>query len=118
MDYKKAYREVFEKLYFATAELTKAEKDSEYQIAVFNSLSLVLSDFISRVDTLHGERKKNAETTLKRLTYVFVRLGNVYLSELKWRKELFKVNKSLLELMKENEELKKQIEILNKLDEC
>ena len=117
MDYEKAYHKTLEQLFFATGELSREDKQKEVEYAIFTQLSALISDFYSKVDTLQGERKIKAETTLKTLFFVFHNLGQVYLKSLAARKRNFELSKENLFLADRIAELEKELTILKNIDE-
>jgi len=81
------YTETLEQLYFTTRSLQNHERKEETAISILNDLRAVINDFISKVDTLQGERKNNALKTIETLKKVFDYIGSIYLQELYWRKK-------------------------------
>lgn len=102
MDYKKAYLETLEQLYFKTRELDEKSRTEEKTIYVLERLKTIITTFDSGVESMEGKRKENAINTLKSLYFVFNHIGRIYLDELAARKKMFK-------LEKENYDLKIQI---------
>lgn len=112
------YEETLERLFLGVGELATRQYEDEVQISIFNRLSSVLSDFYSKVDILHGQRKESALNTISSLQYVFNRLGLVYLYSLHYRKELFKKNEALMKATETINELTTRIKQLEAMNEC
>jgi curved DNA-binding protein CbpA len=96
MDYKKAYFETLEQLYFKTREIEERDRAEEQNLRTIEHLKSIIQKFDESVDLLEGVRKENAIKTLKSLYFVFNRLGSVYLDELAARKKSFKLQKENL----------------------
>lgn len=109
MDYKKAYLETLEQLYFKTREIEERDRAEEQNLRTVEHLRSIIKKFDESVDLLDGARKENALKTLKSLYYVFNRIGSVYLDELEARKKSFKLEKENLELLNTINELQCQI---------
>lgn len=116
MDYKKEYQQTIEQLFFAVRELEEHKKAEELNYLVLSNQSQVIGSLWENLDKMTGARKENAEKTMQKLIFVFMHIGKIYLDELKWRKDLFKANQSLIEATKKIEELEKQIKTLQEID--
>ena len=111
MDYKKAYLETLEQLYFKTREIEERDRAEEQTLRTIEHLKSIIQKFDESVDLLEGARKENAIKTLKSLYFVFNRLGSVYLDELAARKKSFKLQKENLELLNTINDLNEQIKL-------
>ena len=109
MDYKKEYQNTIEQLFFAVRELEESKKSEELNYLILTKQSEVIGSLYENLDKMEGQRKENAETTMQKLIFVFMHIGKIYLDELKWRKDLFKANQSLLDAAKRIEELEKEL---------
>ena len=111
MDYKKQYQQTIEQLFFAVRELEEGKKAEEMNYLILTKQSEVIGSLFENLDKMEGQRKDNAENTMQKLIFVFMHIGKIYLDELKWRKDLFKANQSLLEASKRIDELEKELRI-------
>lgn len=109
MDYKKEYQNTIEQLFFAVRELEESKKSEELNYLILTKQSEVIGSLYENIDKMEGARKDNAENTMQKLIFVFMHIGKIYLDELKWRKDLFNANKSLIEASKRIEELEKEL---------
>ena len=110
MDYKEAYEATMESLYFQTRELTKVQRGEEINITILDGLNAIINDFISQVDKIQGERKKEWETRIKTLKEVYNHIGAQYLEELHWRKKCFKLESENFKMAERIIELEKVIQ--------
>lgn len=117
MDYKKEYQQTIEQLFFAVRELEEHKKSEELNYLVLSNQSQVIGSLWENLDKMQGARKDNAEKTMQKLIFVFMHIGKIYLDELKWRKDLFKANQSLLEASKRIEELEKELKLEKQFNE-
>ena len=54
--------------------------------------------------------RRNCQAGIRgHIIFVFMHIGKIYLDELKWRKDLFKANESLLDAAKRIEGLEKEL---------
>ena len=111
------YIETIESLYFVTRDLNAHQKREESSLAVLDSLRDLINTFSIGLDRLQGERKINAENTIKTLKQIFEHIGAIYLQELYWRQKDFKAQKTILEMAKQIDELKKELEIERQLNQ-
>jgi len=110
MDYKEAYEATMESLYFQTRELTKVQRGEEINIIILDSLNAIINDFISQVDKIQGERKKEWEMRIKTLKETYNHIGAQYLEELHWRKKCFKLESENFKMAERIIELEKVIQ--------
>lgn len=110
MDYKEAYEATMESLYFQTRELTKVQRCEEINIIILDGLSAIINDFISQVDKIQGERKKEWEMRIKTLKETYNHIGAQYLEELHWRKKCFKLENDNFKMAERIIELEKVIQ--------
>lgn len=110
MDYKEAYEATMESLYFQTRELTKVQRGEEINIIILDSLNAIINDFISQVDKIQGERKKEWEMRIKTLKETYNHIGAQYLEELHWRKKCFKLENDNFKMAERIIELEKVIQ--------
>jgi len=81
------YLETLEALFFTTRNLQQYERKEESALMILDELRAIINDFISKVDTLQGERKNNALKLINSLKKIFDYIGSIYLQELYWRKK-------------------------------
>lgn len=117
MDYKERYDKTLEQLFFTTRDLTRAQRGEEINIIVLDSLNAIINDFISQVDKIQGERKKEWEMRIKTLKQVYNHIGAQYLEELHWRKKCYKLEQNILDMSRQIEELKTENEKIRGLNE-
>jgi hypothetical protein len=117
MDYKKEYQQTIEQLFFAVRELEEHKKAEELNYLVLSNQSEVIGSLWENLDKMQGTRRENAEMTMQKLIFVFMHIGKIYLDELKWRKDLFKANQSLIDAAKKIEELEKELLIEKEMNE-
>jgi len=117
MDYKKEYQQTIEQLFFAVRELEEHKKAEELNYLVLSNQSEVIGSLWENLDKMQGARRDNAEKTMQKLIFVFMHIGKIYLDELKWRKDLFKANQSLIDAAKKIEELEKELVIERQFNE-
>jgi len=110
MDYKEAYEATMESLYFQTRELTKVQRGEEINIIILDGLNAIINDFISQVDKIQGERKKEWEMRIKTLKETYNHIGAQYLEELHWRKKCFKLESENFKMAERIIELEKVIQ--------
>jgi hypothetical protein len=110
------YIETLEQLFFATRNFSEVQKRNENTFAVLSDLSALISTFYSSLDRLQGERKINAENTIKTLQRVFSEIGSSYLLELYFRNKCGQYEKALIEASKKIENLENEIILLNNLE--
>tara|TARA_R110000868_G_scaffold185711_5_gene427743 strand:+ start:789 stop:1151 length:363 start_codon:yes stop_codon:yes gene_type:complete len=116
IDYKQQYQQTIEQLFFAVRELEEGKKAEELNYLILTKQSEVIGFLFENLDKMEGARKDNAESTMQKLIFVFMHIGKIYLDELKWRKDLFKANQSLLDAAKRIEELEKELIIERQLN--
>lgn len=109
------YLTTLEQLFFATRNFSEVQKKQEQTFAVLAALSALISTFYSSLDRLQGERKINAESTIKTLQMVFSEIGSSYLLELYFRNKCGEYEKALIEASKRIEQLENEIKLLNNL---
>jgi hypothetical protein len=117
MDYKKEYQQTIEKLFFAVRELEEHKKAEELNYLVLSKQSEVIGSLWENLDKMQGTRRDNAEMTMQKLIFVFMHIGKIYLDELKWRKDLFKANQSLIDAAKKIEELEQELKLEKQFNE-
>lgn len=117
MDYKEAYQETLQQLFFKTRELEAIERREEKNLIVLGQLEAVILQFDMSVDRLDGARKETALNTLKKLYFVFDHIGRIYLDELAARKKKFESDKLVLELLAKIGTIEKELEIERKIKE-
>lgn len=117
MDYKKEYQQTIEQLFFAVRELEEHKKAEELNYLVLSKQSEVIGSLWENLEKMQGTRRDNAEMTMQKLIFVFMHIGKIYLDELKWRKDLFKANQSLIDAAKRIEELEKELLIEREMNE-
>lgn len=117
MDYKEKYKETIEQLFFATRELEEHKRSEELNYLVLSKQSEVIGSLWENLDKMQGARKDNAEKTMQNLIFVFMHIGKIYLDELKWRKDLFKANQSLIDAAKKIEELEQELKLEKQFNE-
>lgn len=110
------YEKTLERLFYQIPLPHNRAYEDDVQIAVFNALSSLISDFYTKVDILHGERKESALKVISELQFVFNHIGVVYLYSLKAREKMLEVNKRLMELAEENSQLKERIRQLEEME--
>jgi len=81
------YTETLEQLFFTTRNLQQYERKEESALMILDELRAIINDFITKVDTLQGERKNNALKLINSLKKIFDYIGSIYLQELYWRKK-------------------------------
>jgi len=116
MDYKKAYEETIEKLFFVTRENNNWLKEEDTKYYVLTQLSEVISALFDSIDNLPTPRKIAAENTLKKLLVVFDNLSKFYFDEMVMRKKLFTAQAEILELSRKVEQLEKELLIEKELN--
>ena len=116
MDYKKAYEETIEKLYFVTRENNNWRKEEDTKYYVLTQLSEVISALFDSIDSLPIQRKIAAENTLKKLLVVFDNLAKFYFDEMVMRKKLFKAQSEILELSRKIEQLENELKVEKELN--
>jgi hypothetical protein len=107
MDYKEKYKETIQQLFFATRELEEHKRSEELNYLVLSNQSEVIGSLWENLDKMQGIRRDNAEKTMQKLIFVFMHIGKIYLDELKWRKDLFKANESLIDAVLTEQESRK-----------
>ena len=108
------YLETLEQLYLTSSELLRTQKQDEEIVAVLSALNSVLTNFLTSVDTLQGQRKENALNTIKTLQKVQRRFSEAIIGKLYWQKKCHKLEADVLDLAKRLEETTTQ---LNQLEE-
>jgi hypothetical protein len=116
MDYKQAYMETLEQLYFKTRELSERDRREEDNLKVLSELHTLITTFDRSFDTLEGKRKDNALNTIKTLIFVFNSLGKIYLDELAARKKLIQAQKDILTLSEKITTLESELNTLKNID--
>lgn len=116
MTIEQKYKETMEQLYYATRDLNEIQKRNESTFVVLSDLSKLISTFYTSLDTLQGQRKINALEAIKTLQSVFNEIGSSYILELYFRDKCGQYEKALIEASKEIESLKKEIEVLNQIN--
>jgi hypothetical protein len=116
MDYKQAYMETLEQLFFKTRELSERDRREEDNLRVLSELHTLITTFDRSFDTLEGKRKDNALNTIKKLIYVFNSLGKIYLDELAARKKLIQAQKDILMLTEKITALESELTALKNID--
>ena len=115
MSVEQKYQDTLEQLYFVTRDLTQVQKKQEQTFIALSELSALISTFYTSLDRLQGERKINAENTIKTLQTVFSEIGSSYLLELYFRNKCGEYEKALIEATKRIEALENEIKLLNNL---
>ena len=116
-DYKQKYHETIESLYFVTRSLSAMERESEINLTILSQLQAIINDFIVQVDKIHGNKKIEWENRVKTLINIFNHIGGIYYSELMFRKKCYKLEKNILDLSRQIDELKAENEKLKQLNE-
>lgn len=111
------YIQTMSDLFIVTSTLTNQERELENNLEALNDLNSLISSFWQSVSKLHGERKINAQNTIKTLMKVYNHVGSTYLDEIKWRKKCARLQGDILDLSRQIDELKAENEKLNKLNE-
>jgi hypothetical protein len=116
MDYKKAYFETLESLFFKTRELSERDRREEDNLRVLSELHTLITTFDRSFDTLEGKRKDNALNTIKTLIFVFNHIGKIYLDELAARKKNIQLQKDILTLTEKITALESELNALKQID--
>ena len=116
-DYKEKYDKTLEQLFFTTREFSKVQRGEEINIIILDSLNAIINDFISQVDKIQGERKKEWEMRIKTLKETYNHIGAQYLEELHWRRKCYKLEQNILDMSRQIEELKTENEKIRGLNE-
>jgi len=109
-DYKEKYDKTLEQLFFTTREFSKVQRGEEINIIILDGLNAIINDFISQVDKIQGERKKEWEMRIKTLKETYNHIGAQYLEELHWRKKCFKLENENFKMAERIIELEKVIQ--------
>ena len=112
MEYKKAYHDTLEQLFFASQTLVDREYQDTVKLKCFQNMNEVIQVFWDGMEKSTGERKSKSEDNFNKLVFVFDRLGNMFLTELKARKDKAEFDIALIEASKRIEELEKRIKEL------
>jgi hypothetical protein len=115
-EFKDKYLETIEHLFFATRDLNKIQREQEVSLAILDQLRAIINTFSTGLDRLQGERKINAENTIKTLKKVFEHIGAIYLQELYWRNKDFQAQKTILEMTAKIQELEHELQIFKDVE--
>ena len=110
------YLETLEQLYLTSCELLRTQKQDEEIVAVLSALNSVLTNFLTSVDTLQGQRKENALNTIKTLQKVQRRFSEAVIWKLYWQKKCSKLEADVLDLAKRLDEATTRLNQLKEME--
>lgn len=114
---KEKYIETLGELVRLNRIIGEQEMRNEVNYTVICNLQDVIESFDAGLDSMQGKRKENALNAIKKLHYVFIRIGKLFQDEMIHRMKNFKLQQEILEVTEINETLTKRIETLEKIDE-